>query len=126
MGNRGAGKTRLPYAFTKKTDEELAALAKSGSEEGDALTSLGLKPYQVEKAKKNLRWRRIWDKARAEWIVEKNKQISASEDVRILSLLAQKTMPENELGDKVVFTVDAPEWFVKSLEKKRARAEVSN
>ena len=121
--NHKHGTIKLPSTFVRITPEEVARLAKTGSEENDALVSIGLKGKHLEKAKKQKYWREPWDKARAQWVVEKNAQISGSEDVRMLSLLAPKTMPDNEIGDKVTFTVDAPEWFVKVLEKKRARTE---
>lgn len=109
------GFIRLPPVFVNITPERVSELAKTGSEENDALRSLGLKDKHLEKAKKQKYWRPHWDRARAEWIVEKNKQISNSDDVRMLTLLAPKTMPDNDLGDKVVFEVDAPQWFIKMV-----------
>ena len=118
MGYRGG---KLPSVFCQLSGENISELAKSGSDENTALASLGLRPDQIERAKKNKRWQKAWNKASAEWAVSKNREISESKDVRILSLLAPKTMPETDLGERVVFTIDAPEWFIKSLEKKSAR-----
>lgn len=111
------GQVKLPSVFVNLTKEQVAELAKTGSEENDALISLGLKEKHLDKAKKQKYWRDPWDKARAQWIVDKNKQITDSADVRMLSLLAPKTMPDNEIGDKVTFVVDAPEWFIKKIAK---------
>lgn len=122
--NHKKGSIKLPSLFVHIKPEEVSRLAKTGSDENDALVSIGLKDKHLEKAKKQKYWREPWDKARAQWAVEKNAQISSSEDVRMLSLMAEKTMPKNEIGDKITFVVDAPEWFLKVLEKKRARTEV--
>lgn len=115
--NHKKGTIKLPSLFVHIKPEEVARLAKTGSEENDALVSIGLKDKHLEKAKKQKYWREPWDKARAQWIVEKNMQITGSQDVRMLSLLAPKTMPDNEIGDKVTFTVDAPDWFLKKIAK---------
>lgn len=117
---------RLPSTFSRLSVREIEALAMTGSEETDVLMSLGLSGKHLEKAREQKLWRKTWDRARAKWIIEKNKQISESDDVRILSLLAQKTMPESEIEGKYVFVVDAPEWFLKVLDKKNEAIKVNN
>lgn len=119
-GRKGFKGGRLPNGFSKLTRENIADLAKTGSSENDSLFSLGLSASQVEWAKKNNKWRRAWDRARAEWITSKNREISSSGDVRILQMLASQTMPQGDLPDSIVVDIDAPKWFVEALNKKSA------
>lgn len=125
-GNRTGGEARrgyrggrLPTGFSNMPKERIAELARSGSDESDAMMALGLTPNQVEKAKINKRWRKIWDKARAEYVIEKNRQISSSDDVRLLSLISQRTMPTSDLPDIVNIEVDAPKWLIDKLKNSK-------
>lgn len=124
MKIRGSG--RLPEYFVNLTDEQMEDYGASLSKEEDVLTSLGLNPSQVERAKKNFRWRRLWDKGYSRALVEKARAMANSKDSAILKLYADMVVPKQE---EVDITIDwkAPKWFYQELDVskvKKARKDV--
>lgn len=118
MKIRGSG--RLPEYFVNLTDEQMEEYGASLSKEEDVLTSLGLNPSQVERAKKNFRWRRLWDKGYAGALVKKAKEMANSPDSAILKLYTDLVVPKQE---EVDITIDwkAPKWFYQELDVSKVK-----
>ena len=106
---------KLPDIFNKMKDEEIVELALTGSSENDALLSIGVTQLQADKIKTTKRWRSNWDKGVAQWKILQNKKIMKSKDSSTLKLIAERTLPQNDIGAKLEFVVDAPKWFLDGL-----------
>jgi hypothetical protein len=120
------GSGRLPAYFVNLTDEQMTEYGTALNKEEDVLASLGLSPSQVERAKKNFRWRRCWDKGYAIGLVKKGTDMSSSTDSAILKLYADKVIPRQEEVD-ITIEYKAPKWFYQELEVskiKKARKDV--
>lgn len=106
---------KLPNTVSNLTTDEIEEYASKLGKEEEVLASLGCTPNQVERAKKNHRWRKHWDIGYNKGLVKKAKDMFDSDEPSVLKLYADKIVPKNEEGIREIH-IKAPKWFYKELE----------
>ena len=72
-------------------------------------------PSQVERAKKNKRWRKYWDIGYNKGLVKKAEDMYDSNEPSIQKLYADKIVPKSDETIREIHVL-APKWFYKELE----------